>query len=440
MFGFCDAAFAVYCFWLMGALSNKHDELSRYAGFFKSIQSLGSAVAAPLDLAQTPLLAYLITNWILCAISIATMFLVTRTISDTTIDDEDEDGYEEDYEYDDQELEAGEPSSCGTSDVHDQNETRPQDQGVREQSNSFEGDMSTICATSDVGTAALDARSSGRPSAHWRNSSKASGHQDDYQDPGAQHSRSSDNRGNRLAAGDQSPAATHLSASDETTFPSRTYQQHHQQPLDRNAYLLAGMPAMTEVQHRPMSGVGSAYWADQPLSRAGSSHSSFFPQFQTSIPNSSASAPAPSSSSAGTTTQYLTPMYMQGFSPSTQPPPPSLVISDDSSLPVPLFTYPPAHLYLHPPWAEESSVHGAPEPEGRGEAEGGHNPAAIGYLMPHEPLDEALRRASSGSSTRYDDDQDMDSIDTHSISSMSSGHDSIPEMTEMTDIPRPRDT
>ncbi|KAF9580022.1 DUF895 domain membrane protein [Lunasporangiospora selenospora] len=99
MFGFCDAAFALYCFWLMGALSNKYDELSRYAGFFKSIQSLGSAVAAPLDLLRTPLLAYLITNWILCAISIATMFLVCRTITDTTVDDDEE--LEEDYEYDD---------------------------------------------------------------------------------------------------------------------------------------------------------------------------------------------------------------------------------------------------------------------------------------------------------------------------------------------------
>ncbi|KAI7820561.1 UNC93-like protein [Gamsiella multidivaricata] len=93
MFGFCDAAFAVYCYWLMGALSNKHDELSRYAGFFKSIQSLGGAVAAPLDLAQTPLLAYLITNWILCGFSIAAMFLVCRTITDTTVDNgEDEEG------------------------------------------------------------------------------------------------------------------------------------------------------------------------------------------------------------------------------------------------------------------------------------------------------------------------------------------------------------
>ncbi|ORY98281.1 UNC93-like protein [Lobosporangium transversale] len=92
MFGFCDAAFAVYCYWLMGALSNKHDELSRYAGFFKSIQSLGGAVAAPLDLAQTPLKEYLITNWILCALSIAAMFLVCRTVTDTTIDDYDEQG------------------------------------------------------------------------------------------------------------------------------------------------------------------------------------------------------------------------------------------------------------------------------------------------------------------------------------------------------------
>ncbi|KAF9948024.1 hypothetical protein BGZ72_010002 [Mortierella alpina] len=438
MFGFCDAAFAVYCYWLMGALSNKHDELSRYAGFFKSIQSLGSAVAAPLDLAQTPLLAYLITNWILCAISIATMFLVSRTISDTTIDDDDdEDGYEDDYEYDDQELEAGEPSSCAASDVHSQSETRPQDQGVREQSNSFEGDMSTICATSDVGKAGIDSRSGGQSSAHWRSSSRTSGHRDDFQDQGAQHARSMDNR---LSPGDQSPAASYFSASEETAFPSRTYQQHHQQhhqqPLDRNAYLLAGMPAMAEVQQRPVSGIGSAYWGEQPLSRAGSSHSSFFPQFQPSIPESS--APAPSSPAAVPMTQFPTPTLMQGSSTSAQPLPPSLVISDGSSSPVPLFNYPPAHLYLHPPWSEENPV-AAPD-FGLGAPEAGHNPAAIGYLLPHEPLDEALRRASSGSSTRYDDDQDMDSIDTHSISSMSSGHDSIPEMTDMTDVPRGRDT
>ncbi|KAG0269987.1 hypothetical protein DFQ27_001248 [Actinomortierella ambigua] len=115
MFGFCDAAFACFCYWLMGALSNKYDDLSRYAGFFKAIQSLGSAVAAPLDLAQTPLEVYLVTNWILCAISMIAMFLVCKTITDTTIDDNDSASYYGDSIADDDSYDDGPRSIAGAT-------------------------------------------------------------------------------------------------------------------------------------------------------------------------------------------------------------------------------------------------------------------------------------------------------------------------------------
>ncbi|KAF9972623.1 DUF895 domain membrane protein [Actinomortierella ambigua] len=115
MFGFCDAAFACFCYWLMGALSNKYDDLSRYAGFFKAIQSLGSAVAAPLDLAQTPLMVYLITNWVLCAISMIAMFLVCRTITDTTIEDDDSASYYGDSIVDGDSFDDGARSIAGAT-------------------------------------------------------------------------------------------------------------------------------------------------------------------------------------------------------------------------------------------------------------------------------------------------------------------------------------
>jgi MFS family permease len=161
MFGFCDAAFAVYCYWLMGALSNKHDELSRYAGFFKSIQSLGSAVAAPLDLAQTPLQAYLITNWILCAFSIAAMFLVSRTVTDTTMEgEEDEEDEEEGYYEDTDSYYAASYNQDGEdgehNDGHDHGRESEEHRHSDSRSRTIGGrDSSTLCATSERSKAIL---------------------------------------------------------------------------------------------------------------------------------------------------------------------------------------------------------------------------------------------------------------------------------------------
>ncbi|KAF9950666.1 hypothetical protein BGZ70_001270 [Mortierella alpina] len=275
MFGFCDAAFAVYCYWLMGALSNKHDELSRYAGFFKSIQSLGSAVAAPLDLAQTPLLAYLITNWILCAFSIAAMFLVCRTITDTTVD---ADEYDDEGEEEEAQQETG--SCCARStgwSMGDQGQTP-----AMIHSSSFEGDSSTICATSDGSKTACGSRTSEQRSLCWH-------------------------------AGDR----------------SMDYESK----------------GMEEGEGQAPSGRGSH---DSP-----------------------------------------------------------------------------------PPGAALSAQHVQPAPVAS---------ASNGYLQPHDYLDaprSSFGGVSSSASTRYDEDQDMDSVETCSVSSMSSGHDSIPEMSEMMP-PEPR--
>ncbi|KAG0258692.1 hypothetical protein BG011_003150 [Mortierella polycephala] len=370
MFGFCDAAFAVYCYWLMGALSNKHDELSRYAGFFKSIQSLGSAVAAPLDLAQTPLQAYLITNWILCAISIAAMFLVCRTITDTTIEQEEFEDYGEDY------TSSAAQSSSYDASVDEQDEAEIQPQRPKDLACSIEGDMGAISTANDT---------------------------------------------------------ARTSAVERTTIPLQTHRHRHS-PLDRNSFHLSEMPPVEELQqsadHRGRHG-----YQMQPsfIAPTGPSQHSASPTFHTS-PLEHHSLPLPPEATSASI--YMHPTLPESSNAGSQlAQTPMFIVSDESS-------------HFHPSWPiggpvipdiagqgmmTINNVHGpgAAVSVATGIGEFNQYPVVTGYLQPHEPFDPAARRTSSGSSTRYDEDQEMDSIDTHSILSLSSDHDSIPEMTEM---------
>ncbi|KAF9281389.1 hypothetical protein BGZ74_002362 [Mortierella antarctica] len=422
MFGFCDAAFAVYCYWLMGALSNKHDELSRYAGFFKSIQSLGSAVAAPLDLAETPLLAYLITNWILCALSIAAMFLVCRTITDTTIDPDqyDDDGDDGDsYYYDDDSL--SEEQAEGS---------------IRQHSDSFEGD-STICATSD---GKAESRSSGQPGG-WRSNSRTD-IQEEYLSDEQNYQQPNCLKTDRLSPGDRtsfrsSTSAASAAGTDTTAVPSRAYQSSHHNPQDRDAYRLSGgatgMPAMSEINHVPT--LGSAYFMDYPSSLASPSQPSYSHLYPTSPSIAGSSSSSSPSFSNQPLYQYAPGSLYPGGSSQLPAESPTFVISDDSAPLMPLYAYHPAFTYLH----SQGDQANVPGNEGNTEEYGGGlsinnllpGPGNMNFLLPQDPHHPEIQRTISAGSTRYDDDQDMDSIDTHSISSMSSGHDSVPEMVEM---------
>ncbi|KAK3818090.1 MAG: major facilitator superfamily domain-containing protein [Linnemannia gamsii] len=516
MFGFCDAAFAVYCYWLMGALSNKHDELSRYAGFFKSIQSLGGAVAAPLDLAQTPFLAYLVTNWVLCALAIAAMFLVSRTITDTTIEDGEGEYQEEEYDYDDttgsymdddrssrhhhhreEHHEMSSTTNVGATTAGvaagviggggGAQDLRPRDMTMR----ASEGDQSTLCAVSDRDKRISDSRSSGVPSSSWRSSSRASGLQDAGASPD-QELRHLGGHGCGVAGVSNNHSGlgsemSYSSAVDRMAVPSRTYQttafHHPNDPTISPALRYA--PSMSEIQQQQdpsVGGFGRTLRVEQPYTGTGagmsssSSVHSLYPGFHSSAsPSGSFEAPLASSSSSyspGLLPPSWSPHYSYGapLSSSSSPVsplavpgqgdgqgqgmfvPPSFMISDESSPSMPLYTFYPGlnlqsdagdlpNLGTHtpPPHVIEQGQVGYDAGTGVGSIGGG------GYLQPFMPFDPMMaaaagapRTSSATSSTsHYDYDQEMDSIDTHSISSMSSGHDSIPEMTEMSDtLPR----
>ncbi|KAF9131939.1 hypothetical protein BGW39_001105 [Mortierella sp. 14UC] len=380
MFGFCDAAFAVYCYWLMGALSNKHDELSRYAGFFKAIQSLGSAVAAPLDLAQTPLFAFLITNWVLCGISIAAMFLVCRTVTDTTIEndndyDSDDDSYYARSFASDQEATVGTGATEAPEPVRTLSSTSERDSGVSEGSGTL-----------------WDSRNS-EPCSTRRSSSRTIIKGDD------QHLSTNIAAVGRSKWRTSSVLST-TSMADPTTCPSPTYQQTHQH-VRRSNSRRSRAPPMAEIQD------------DQP----------YLTQQQTTYTNTPfPTLPAIAFSSYNSSdpavdgmTGALPIIQMHHLNPQVHP-----TTSSTATQLEPAFVFGGA-----PSLISTSAGNGLLQPVGL-------------YHGEPSPSTSAASAPWSTSSTRYDEDQDMDSVETCSVSSMSSGHDSIPEMGEMGPEPQSR--
>ncbi|KAI4319932.1 hypothetical protein MLD38_033469 [Melastoma candidum] len=68
-FGLLDAMFQSMVYWLIGALADDSETLSRYSGFYKGVQSAGAAVAWQVDTKKVSLLSQLIVNWSLTTVS-----------------------------------------------------------------------------------------------------------------------------------------------------------------------------------------------------------------------------------------------------------------------------------------------------------------------------------------------------------------------------------
>ncbi|WOL09959.1 hypothetical protein Cni_G18713 [Canna indica] len=68
-YGLLDAMFQSLCYWVIGALADDPETLSRFSGFYKGVQSAGAAVAWQVDTRKTPLLTQLIVNWSLTTLS-----------------------------------------------------------------------------------------------------------------------------------------------------------------------------------------------------------------------------------------------------------------------------------------------------------------------------------------------------------------------------------
>lgn len=68
-YGLLDAMFQSMVYWVIGALADDSQTLSRYSGFYKGVQSAGAAVAWQVDTHKVPLLSQLVVNWSLTTVS-----------------------------------------------------------------------------------------------------------------------------------------------------------------------------------------------------------------------------------------------------------------------------------------------------------------------------------------------------------------------------------
>lgn len=68
-YGLLDSMYRSLVYWVIGALAEDSQTLSRYTGFYKGVQSAGWAVAWQVDKNKVPLLNRLIVNWSLTTVS-----------------------------------------------------------------------------------------------------------------------------------------------------------------------------------------------------------------------------------------------------------------------------------------------------------------------------------------------------------------------------------
>jgi len=84
-FGFFDAVWQCYSYWVMGALTNSARKGAIYAGWYKGLQSAGSAIAWSMDLNEKPYKTMYGTTWGLLAGSLVVAFpILYLKVSNTT--------------------------------------------------------------------------------------------------------------------------------------------------------------------------------------------------------------------------------------------------------------------------------------------------------------------------------------------------------------------
>ncbi|KAJ2479875.1 hypothetical protein IWW56_002790 [Coemansia sp. RSA 2131] len=96
--GIGDALYQSMAYWVIGALTNDNQKLSRYAGFYKGMQSFGAAIAWQLDI-KVITINQIIANWVLFGASVPPMLYVIWKIKnhseDQSIEAESADAYVE---------------------------------------------------------------------------------------------------------------------------------------------------------------------------------------------------------------------------------------------------------------------------------------------------------------------------------------------------------
>ncbi|RFU25807.1 hypothetical protein B7463_g10542, partial [Scytalidium lignicola] len=85
---FYDGMYQAYAYWLMGSLSNNSQRLSHYAGWYKSFQQAGAAIAYRLDGLRTSYYKMYISTWMILVFGVLSTTWVSFTKVQNHTDDE----------------------------------------------------------------------------------------------------------------------------------------------------------------------------------------------------------------------------------------------------------------------------------------------------------------------------------------------------------------
>ncbi|KAF8022368.1 hypothetical protein BT93_F0027 [Corymbia citriodora subsp. variegata] len=77
-YGLLVAMFQTLVYWFIGCLADDFETLSRYAGFYKGVQSAGAAVAWQIDTRKVPFLSELIINWSLMMVGYPLLLVLVK--------------------------------------------------------------------------------------------------------------------------------------------------------------------------------------------------------------------------------------------------------------------------------------------------------------------------------------------------------------------------
>ncbi|KAJ2211073.1 hypothetical protein IW143_004080 [Coemansia sp. RSA 520] len=82
LMGAVSAMWQSLAYWLIGVITDDTQSLTRYAGFYKCIQSLGAVVAWQLEAQSVSLLTQIIVNWSLVVLAIPSIVYFVSSVED----------------------------------------------------------------------------------------------------------------------------------------------------------------------------------------------------------------------------------------------------------------------------------------------------------------------------------------------------------------------
>ncbi|KAF7721011.1 hypothetical protein EC973_005561 [Apophysomyces ossiformis] len=86
LFGFADAIYQGFIYWLMGTMTNDTERAARYGGFYKTIQNAGNAIANQIDANKTPFMTELAVVFAINAAGSLLAYAVCWTVPDVTVE------------------------------------------------------------------------------------------------------------------------------------------------------------------------------------------------------------------------------------------------------------------------------------------------------------------------------------------------------------------